>query len=116
MIETTRNYSAGSKTRSRHLRRDIRTSLGTSADPLPDVLDVLAAARALGALLDNASGGRYGISIHVFNDSEAALIGRSVPTGTAIEQVADARHEESKNRFLSDHVAVIPVVVPAPRA
>jgi hypothetical protein len=90
------DYRDGSKTRSRHLRRDVRQALGTSSDSLPDILQVLAAARALGALLDNASGGRFGISIHDFNPPslDVGQGSQSIPVGTAVTYVTEAREAE----------------------
>jgi hypothetical protein len=95
-MTTSFTYSTGSRTRSRHLRRDVRTALGTSSDNLPDILQVLAAARALGALLDNASGGRFGIAIHDFNPPslDVGQGSQSIPVGTAVTYVTEAREAE----------------------
>lgn len=118
MNQYERDYTAGSKTRSRQLRRDVRQALGTSSDQLPDVLDVLAAARALGALLDNASGGRFGISVFDFTarlplDVEVASrtpqdhperFAREafIPVGTAVEIVTELRRAERERRERED--------------
>lgn len=56
----------GSKTARREYRSSIRAVLGTTRDPAPDALDALAAARHLGALLDAATAGRYGIAVYDF--------------------------------------------------
>jgi hypothetical protein len=91
-------YSTGSKTRSRQLRRDVRVALGSSSEQLPDILQVLAAARALGALLDNASGGRFGIAIHDFNppSTDVGQGEQAIPVGTAIEYVTEARRARAE--------------------
>jgi hypothetical protein len=87
-MTTSFTYSTGSKTRSRHLRRDVRVALGSSSEQLPDVLSVLTAARALGALLDNASGGAFGLAVWDFEKGE------SIPVGSAVEKVVNVRQAE----------------------
>lgn len=54
----------GSKTRRKDYRRRIRNILGTSSDDAPTILHALDAARELGALVDVASGGRFGIAVY----------------------------------------------------
>ena len=100
-----RSYTAGSKTRARGLRRDVRSSLGTSNDPLPDVLQVLCAVRALQALLDNACGGRFGLAIHDFKPYPGAA--DKLPIGDAVSIVLDARDkvEEIKAKIVANLAA-----------
>ncbi len=91
------DYTTGSKTRSRHLRRDVRRALGSSSEQLPDVLDVLSATRALAALLDNASGGAFGLAVWDFKDG-------AIPIGSAVEKVVNVRQaererEENRDRY-----------------
>jgi hypothetical protein len=91
------DYSHGTRTRARQNRRDVRAELGPGSTDLPDVIHVLRAARALGALLDNASDGRFGISVHDF--SKTALDdNQDIPVGDAIVIVLDARRREQETR------------------
>ena len=92
MLQYEKDYTDGSRTRSRNLRRDVRNELGTSSSDLPDVIAVLRAARALAALLDNASGTAFGLSVHRFSTGE------DVPIGDAISLVLTAREVERQRR------------------
>lgn len=84
-------YRHGTRAQARENRRNVRAELGTSGDNLPDVLAVLRAARALAALLDNASGGAYGLSVHRFFGPDQGV---DVPIGTAITEVVERRQAE----------------------
>ena len=79
--------ATGHKTRLRVLRRDIRTELGTTRDPVPSVEQLLEALAHLGAMLDLASGGAYGVAVYEFKTGQH-LSARSVKT--ARRQKAEA--------------------------
>ncbi len=82
--------SRNSVTRRKQLRKIIRRTLGTSSDNAPDVFQTLEAARALAALMDLASGERYGIAIYDFTD------GSSHPIGSIVQRLTDAKKEEKR--------------------
>ncbi len=60
----------GTKTRRREYRRRIRAVLGVSHDDAPNAIEALFAARHLGALLDCATAGRYGIAVYDFKTQQ----------------------------------------------
>ncbi|MBA2740987.1 MAG: hypothetical protein H0U46_03145 [Actinobacteria bacterium] len=92
----------GTRTRQRKLRRDVRSDLGTSSDPAPSLRALLSAARALGAMLDNESGGRFGISIHDFDGHTVTEHTADIPVGIAIGLLVNAeRWERERNERLS---------------
>lgn len=57
------NERDGSKGRRKDARRNVRSSLGTSADNAPGLLAALDAADSLRRIIDLASNGRYGLAI-----------------------------------------------------
>lgn len=63
----------GSKGQRREYRRDVRRLLGTSSDPAPDAHDTLDAARHLSMLLDDATSGRFRLTVERRDGSKVRI-------------------------------------------
>lgn len=91
--------TTGTKTHRRELRRDVRSTLGTSSDDAPTVLQALRAASALQRILDAASGGRYGLAVvDLHRVGMGPLNEAIINTSVATEHVRKA-HDEGLDRI-----------------
>lgn len=83
----------GTVTRRKQLRQVVRNTLGPGSDPAPTVRGTLAAADSLKALLDLASGGRYGLAVTDFS-KQADDPERFIPISDAIAEVRERVYPE----------------------
>jgi|GEM_PF-4604665 len=70
-------------------RGEIRSRLGTSSDPAPEIRQALRAADTLKGLIDAASSGRYGLAVYDF---------RTQTHRPVTEVLAEVQEEIHRNR------------------